>query len=256
MVVALPSGSLDASESAAQSSQPPPVIAPWIGCHPHKEKVSITTPTAEQALLDATSGSSPLPQPQADEETSTDNVFVATMHDRLRAEQCGEAEAFLQDIIKRYRFKLPKNIERDDSSWEKITGSVTYALTQARMQVKKKIQEGIDRDMNIFDLARIIIHDRPCHPTLPLCARVALMRAAYVETQGGENFWNAVDNRLSIIYKAAGANATMISLTFMKILEVDRETYGVGQLQDFEVPDVIADEWQQRVDNAIAAAGI
>ena len=37
---------------------------------------------------------------------------------------------------------------------------------------------------------------------------------------------------------------------FRDILKIDRETYGVGE--DYEIGDIIADEWQQRVDDAVA----
>ena len=47
-----------------------------------------------------------------------------------------------------------------------------------------------------------------------------------------------------------------ICRAFREILRVDRETYGVGQLKDYEVPNVVADDWQQRVDDAIASAGL
>lgn len=37
---------------------------------------------------------------------------------------------------------------------------------------------------------------------------------------------------------------------FRDILKIDRETFGVGE--DYEIGDIVADEWQQRVDDAVA----
>lgn len=36
---------------------------------------------------------------------------------------------------------------------------------------------------------------------------------------------------------------------FRDILKTDRETYGSGE--DYDIADVVADEWQQRVDDVV-----
>lgn len=40
---------------------------------------------------------------------------------------------------------------------------------------------------------------------------------------------------------------------FNAILKHDRAQYGAGQ--DYEIKDVVADDWQQRVDDVVAGAG-
>jgi len=40
-----------------------------------------------------------------------------------------------------------------------------------------------------------------------------------------------------------------ICRAFRNILKTDRETYGVGE--DYEIGDVIADDWQQTVDDVV-----
>ena len=37
---------------------------------------------------------------------------------------------------------------------------------------------------------------------------------------------------------------------FRDILRTDRNTYGTGQ--DYEIGDVVTDDWQQRVDDVVA----
>lgn len=40
-----------------------------------------------------------------------------------------------------------------------------------------------------------------------------------------------------------------ICRAFRDILKIDRETYGVGE--DYEIGDVVADVWQQTVDDVV-----
>ena len=42
----------------------------------------------------------------------------------------------------------------------------------------------------------------------------------------------------------------LISRAFNEILKVDRAKYGADE--EYEIADTIADEWQQRVDDAVA----
>ncbi|KAF9470453.1 hypothetical protein BDN70DRAFT_821350, partial [Pholiota conissans] len=95
---------------------------------------------------------------------------------------------------------LPQGIENDSSNWEKIRESVSHALTQAREKVKKLIREGIEQNMNIYGLAQIIIDGTACRPTIPLCTR----------TNGGGNYWDAVDDRLISVHNSAGNDANKI----------------------------------------------
>ncbi|KAF9470071.1 hypothetical protein BDN70DRAFT_89778, partial [Pholiota conissans] len=139
----------------------------------------------------------------------------------------------------------------DYSNWEKITTAVSYALTQARAKIKKLIRDSISEDANVFSLAQLIVHGTFCRPTVQLCARVALMRAIYTECGGGEKYWNLIDQRLAFIRKTAGCNRRVVR-AFRDILNTDRSTYGAGE--DYEIGDVIPNDWQQKVDDVIAGA--
>ncbi|KDR65174.1 hypothetical protein GALMADRAFT_44440, partial [Galerina marginata CBS 339.88] len=143
------------------------------------------------------------------------------------------------DILKRYRFDLPAGIEHDYSNWEKITAAVSYALTQTRARVKKLIRDSITNDINIFALAQVIVHGTPCRPT----------RAIHVECSGGEKYWNLIDRRLAVVRQLAGSDVTRAIRIFRDALKTDRQTYGVGE--DYEIGDVVADDWQQRVDDVV-----
>ena len=95
-------------------------------------------------------------------------------------------------------------------------------------------------------------------------------RNIYQECEGGEKYWNLIDQRLTFIRKKAGTNKKVVRYVlflifpctitcvdipntyraFRDILKTDRETYGVGE--DYEIGDIVADEWQQRVDDVVA----
>ncbi|KJA16143.1 hypothetical protein HYPSUDRAFT_148190, partial [Hypholoma sublateritium FD-334 SS-4] len=142
-------------------------------------------------------------------------------------------------ILKRYRFGLPSGIEHDYSNWEKITTAVSYSLTQTRARVKKLVRDSISEDMNIYALAQVIVHGTPCRPT----------RAIHVECNGGEKYWNFIDQRLALIRKLAEGNAAKIVRCILDILKTDRETYGTSE--DYEIGDIVADELQQRVEDVV-----
>lgn len=154
------------------------------------------------------------------------------------------------NILKKYRFDLPTGIEHDYANWEKITTFVSYSLTQSRARVKKLIRDSITQNNNIFALAQVIVHGTPCRPTVQLCSRVALMRAIHQECNGGEKYWNLIDQRLTLVRKLAGSDTVKAARAFRGILKTDRDTYGAGE--DYEIGDVVADDWQQRVDDVVA----
>jgi hypothetical protein len=154
------------------------------------------------------------------------------------------------NILKRYRFDMPPGIEHDYANWEKITTAVSYSLTQTRARVKKLVRDSIVQDTNVFALAQVIVHGTPCRPTVQLCSRVALMRAVHQECKGSEKYWNLIDQRLALVRRLAGTDAGKASKIFRAILKTDRETYGVGE--DYVIADLVADDWQQRVDDVVS----
>ena len=94
-------------------------------------------------------------------------------------------------------------------------------------------------------------------------------RSVYVECRGSEKYWDLIDARLEFIRSQADGSAVKIArccwldriviifLHFMyrgftDILKNDRAQYGVGE--DYVIGDVIADEWQQRVDNVVGGS--
>ena len=149
-----------------------------------------------------------------------------------------------------------------------------------------QIRQSVKANMNIFSLSQAIVYSTPCRPTVQLCARVALMvsdlyrfyieyldeylfqRSIYAECNGCEKYWNLIDDRLEFIRSKAGNSTVKITRyavllvisgdhkpiiliyrAFNDILKTDRARYGTGE--DYVITDVIADEWQQRVDNVV-----
>ncbi|KIJ89892.1 hypothetical protein K443DRAFT_15720 [Laccaria amethystina LaAM-08-1] len=150
------------------------------------------------------------------------------------------------NILKRYRFDMPPGIEHDYANWEKITTAVSYSLTQTHARVKKLVQDSIVQDTNVFALVQVIVHGTPCWPTVQLCSRWAV----HQECKGSEKYWNLIDQRLALVRRLAGIDADKASKIFRAILKTDRETYGVGE--DYVIADLVADDWQQRVDDVVS----
>ena len=162
---------------------------------------------------------------------------------------------------------------------------ITYVLFS--IQIRDSIADG----SNIFALSQLIVHGTPCRVTVQLCSRVALMvrvssilctkliskvpklcqRAIHEECSGHEKYWNMIDARLCMIRRVAGSDKAkvtrclslllVVSLkfpevtsylcrAFKNILNKDRATYGVGE--DYQIGDVVGNEWQQRVDDVVA----
>ena len=61
-----------------------------------------------------------------------------------------------------------------------------------------------------------------------------------------EKYWNLIDQCLALVCRLAGSP---ICRAFRDILKTDKENYGVGE--DYEIGDVIADDWQQTVDDVV-----
>ncbi|KJA16691.1 hypothetical protein HYPSUDRAFT_144977, partial [Hypholoma sublateritium FD-334 SS-4] len=190
--------------------------------------------------IDAFRSAAPPYQVSDELKTNINNYAIAVLlSTNISAYKGDIPRNHILDILKRYRFDLPPGIEHDYSNWEKITTFVSYSLTQARAKIKKLIRDSIKENTNVFALAQLIVHGTPCRPT----------RNIYQECEGGEKYWNLIDQRLAFIRKKAGTNKKIVR-AFRDILKTDRETYGAGE--DYEIGDVVADEWQQRVDDVVA----
>ncbi|KAJ6524032.1 hypothetical protein B0H19DRAFT_1254191 [Mycena capillaripes] len=163
-------------------------------------------------------------------------------------------------ILKKHRFDLPAGIEHNPANWAKVRTAVEGALTQLRSKFKKLITKSVQKSpkdkallpksqrKSIFALTQIMVEKTECDVNVLLCARVALMRKAFL-IQSGPTFWDTVDSELEKIRAAAKGDAKAVSRGFRHILKIDRATHGVD---DYEIDDTI-DTFQQEVDDIIDA---
>ncbi|KAJ6452961.1 hypothetical protein C8R45DRAFT_1193379 [Mycena sanguinolenta] len=108
-----------------------------------------------------------------------------------------------------------------------VKGRAQYHRTQARSKIKKPIVAGLKPSgiLNILDLTSIIASkgdDVVVNEVL--CARVALMRAVYVE-HPDDTFWDFLDLRIENISKAAAGDSGKIVRAFHHVLTVDQKKY-------------------------------
>ncbi|KAJ7671104.1 hypothetical protein B0H14DRAFT_3690667 [Mycena olivaceomarginata] len=166
----------------------------------------------------------------------------------------------LTDIIKRHRFDLPPGVEHVPADWAKVLAIVQDALTQTRSKVKKEIgwslkvnksddlRAPLAQHKNIYQRAQAIVKGTQCSVNVVLCARIAVMRAVYLEHPGSK-FWDQMDKRLARIRKMGGNDAKKITKGFRQALEADQAKHGIQD--SYELDETVVDEFQQKIDDLI-----
>ncbi|KAF8162731.1 hypothetical protein B0H34DRAFT_671894 [Crassisporium funariophilum] len=153
-------------------------------------------------------------------------------------------------IIRKEGLNIPPNFDRDPHVLKVVGMAIADELTQVRSRIKKAVGASIKDHTTIYDLAESLTDGTKCIVSVPLCARLTLLRKVYLENNT-KNFWDAVDSRLKLIQSTASGDARKVTRAFKKILDEDRQTYG-------DVPSTIAvqdeaDAWQDSVDQVISA---
>ncbi|KAL1942831.1 hypothetical protein VTO73DRAFT_5071 [Trametes versicolor] len=157
------------------------------------------------------------------------------------------------DIVKRMRFGIPAGLEHNSANWHKVTTSVQGIQTQIRSTVKKEVKKSLFGDdpakhWTIYSLTEKVLQGTGCKVTVPIMARVALMRNVF-RKHPDSDFWDAIDKRLLSVRRKANT-AEKLTRAFKAILDKDRDAHG----DDTDEPDVdefFADEIQQGVDEGI-----
>ncbi|EKM48903.1 uncharacterized protein PHACADRAFT_202258 [Phanerochaete carnosa HHB-10118-sp] len=162
---------------------------------------------------------------------------------------------YVAGILKRYRFDLPADIERNHGCWSKVIKAIQNEMTEQRAKIKKTLRAGTDSDdhqehLNIFKLTVELCEGTSCEPSVQLCARVALLRKTFL-TNSNRDFWDAANKNLAEICNVAGSNPKKMTKIFSKILANDRATHGVTEEgEDSDIQEQVP-EWQQAVDEFV-----
>ncbi|RDX43140.1 hypothetical protein OH76DRAFT_1422128 [Lentinus brumalis] len=161
----------------------------------------------------------------------------------------------LLDIVKRYRWGLPEGVENDTPKWKKVVKEAGDALTAVRRKIKIQLIASIkDEDptkhSDIYDVASACIKGTSYKITIPLLARLALMRGVFSNSaHQGDDFWDHVDARLVMVAKQADGNADRLARLFKHFLDKDRKTHGSGVQPP--VDENMVDSLQANIDQAI-----
>ncbi|KIM48976.1 hypothetical protein M413DRAFT_6222 [Hebeloma cylindrosporum] len=145
-------------------------------------------------------------------------------------------------IIRKEGLNIPPNLDRDPHIVKVVGIAIAEELTQARSRVKKAVGASIKNSTTIYDLADALTDGTRCIVSVPLCARLSLLRKVYLEDET-KGFWDSVDARLKLIRSTANGDARKITRAFRKILDDDRQTYGDAPT-DIHV-EAEADAWQE-----------
>ncbi|KAI0368157.1 hypothetical protein BV20DRAFT_969451 [Pilatotrama ljubarskyi] len=162
------------------------------------------------------------------------------------------------DIVKRMRFGIPRGLEHNSASWDKVVHAVQGILTQIRGAVKKEFKKGADladhkMRPNIFKLTEKLLSKTSCRITIPVMARIALMRTVYYQ-EPGDDFWDRVDSHLQRVLRK-GDTPEKLTRAFKLILDKDRKDHGGGDgFVEPEVDDFVTDDVQRSVDEGIERA--
>ncbi|TFK90572.1 hypothetical protein K466DRAFT_596839 [Polyporus arcularius HHB13444] len=161
----------------------------------------------------------------------------------------------LLDIVKRFRWGLPEGIENDTAKWKVVKKQAGTDLTAVRRKVKLQIiasmraKKAVDH-WTIYDLAAACIKGTDYKITVPLLARIALMRGVYSNPENrGDNYWDQVDVRLAQVADKAKGNAEHVTRLFKHFLDKDRKEHGAGT--DLLVDENEVDNIQENIDHAI-----
>lgn len=153
------------------------------------------------------------------------------------------------------RSYVPENLASDSFAFKVVKTDVQEELTQCRAKIKKALKDSLAAPLpkdcdSIFDLATAIVANSKSSVTVPLCARLALLRKVYVESADSK-FWDKVDARLLLIRNTADGDAHKITKAFDRILKADRNTYGDNGT--YMLLDGDTDAFQTSVDVVIGA---
>ncbi|KAF8148460.1 hypothetical protein B0H34DRAFT_737147 [Crassisporium funariophilum] len=159
---------------------------------------------------------------------------------------CGHVYA----IILQQGVYIPVNLEHNAHAKRVVHSEIQEELTQARSRIKKviklSIHDSVEASDTIYDLASCIVAHTQCKVTVPLCARLALLRKIYISSS---KYWDLVDERLLLIRNKAQKDEKKISRAFERILEADQATYGDRTTYTITNNN---DMWQQSIDLVIA----
>ncbi|KDQ53305.1 hypothetical protein JAAARDRAFT_49803 [Jaapia argillacea MUCL 33604] len=171
--------------------------------------------------------------------------------------------------IKKDRFDLPPNVERNPADWAKVMSHITYHQTQVRSNWKKGLRTSMDAKdpadhTDIFTLATSLTEGQ-CQVTVEFCAHLSVMRKVYTSDS---DYWTKVDQKLRDIRALAEKKAAeaagdgpvdpkevqkRINKAMHHYLEKDRKKHGSEVEEIEEQPQ---DDYQQEIDDSIAAFGI
>ncbi|EED77964.1 predicted protein [Postia placenta Mad-698-R] len=162
---------------------------------------------------------------------------------------------YVLNIVRLRGYDLPPNIEQNPAAWKKVVKCTRTCLTDVRSNSKKKFKLSIaakdSKDQwTIYKLTKELIgKKKDVKISVPLCARVALMRAVYVINSSG-TFWNNVDKELESLRASARNDPARLVKGFQYLLQLDHQTYGVDDNMMDSVDEDVG-EWQQSVDDIV-----
>ncbi|KAH9916677.1 uncharacterized protein B0H18DRAFT_1124091 [Fomitopsis serialis] len=160
------------------------------------------------------------------------------------------------DIIRTLRFDIPVGIERNVANWKKIVKVVSTEFTNIRASFKKLLRnstKGINPSTHhtIYNLTTALIKNTKCTVSVPLCARVALMRAIYMLPENrGNCFWDKIDDELTKLRHDADGSERKWIKGLRRFLEQDRQKHGRDDNEVDDLEDEV-DEQQQEVDDIL-----
>ncbi|EDR04322.1 uncharacterized protein LACBIDRAFT_304934 [Laccaria bicolor S238N-H82] len=178
---------------------------------------------------------------------------------KLKGYKDSVAEKYLWTITRNLRWDIPDAVFSNPAATGKLTERIRYHLTQNRSTLKKKIAASLvgktkDEHQHIFTLAQAVVANTSMTVSIQLCARLALLRAEYIDFPGS-TFYSKVDARLSTIRTNFRDNPSKITRFFHEVLNVDVASHGHSNL-DIEIlasetqPSETKLEVEKTIDNA------
>ncbi|KAH6874841.1 hypothetical protein BKA70DRAFT_1240402 [Coprinopsis sp. MPI-PUGE-AT-0042] len=160
----------------------------------------------------------------------------------------------VMDVLKHLKVNTPSNMDTNRHVLKVILEAISFELTQARARIKKLVilSRGT-KPLSIYQLATQLVASTQCCVSVPLCARLAILRLVAAKPgQDNNKYWDHVNAMLKSMKATANNNEGMIHAILAGYLEEDRTAYGTAAQQSVQAEALQANTWQTQIDTALA----
>jgi len=160
-------------------------------------------------------------------------------------------------VLRTYTTDIPTNIDTIPAHLNEVNIAIQHELTQHRSAWKKLVAKSVVGNtkverLDIHELTKSLALKGRVTVTIPLCARVAMMRYVYLKDKG-PTFWGTLDSQIAKMRVATSGHGGRLVRAYRHILDEDIKLHGALSPSIIQgLPDIeIADDRQEQVANTM-----